>query len=34
MKFEDKIKLSFTINNGELDEQNFIAKILLIKFYR
>ena len=27
MKFEDKIKLSFTIHNGELDEQEFIAKI-------
>ena len=34
MKFEDKIKLSFTIHNGELDEQDgeldeqeFIAKI-------
>ena len=27
MKFEDKIKLSFTIHNDELDEQEFIAKI-------
>ena len=27
MKFEDKIKLSFTMHNGEVNEQEFIAKI-------
>ena len=32
MKFEDKIKLSFTIHNGELDEQEFIAKIYERRF--
>ena len=27
MKFEDKLKLSFTVHNEELDENVFIAKI-------